>query len=93
VITDARKTWGRANTLALWAIAVGTTVEMCCVWALFDRMLPASVFGEITTGFLWLLGLLGAGAQLPSAAEKMPGHRSYDPGAPGRVTTPEEVAP
>lgn len=88
---DARRTWGRAYSLALWAVGLGTIVEMMCVYALFERALPPLPFAEITGGYMLLLLGVGAGVQLPSAAEKMPGRRIFEPGAPGRVLPDRDI--
>ena len=78
MISGLRDKGGRGYAVAVFAIGMGTIVEMTCLWALFDEVLPAVHFAGITTGYFLMLGAVGAVFQGQNIARALPGERYQD---------------
>lgn len=75
MISGLRFQGGRGYAVAVFAIGLGTIVEMTCTLALFDKLLPAAHFAAITTSYFLMLGAVGAVFQGRNIARALPGQR------------------
>lgn len=79
---------GRAYGVLMWAIGLGSILLLLIFYQATVERLWIDVLVEAIGPYFVFMGLAAGAGQLPNAAERLPGHRQYDVGSPGRVPPP-----